>query len=967
MRLILRILFLIVFAMTATSPLFAQATFTAKTDFTTGANPYSVCIGDLNGDGLPDLAVTNDGGTTVSVFLNTTVPGASTPSFTAKTDFTTGTSPYSVCIGDLNGDGMPDLAVANYHSSTVSVFLNTTAPGASTPSFAAKTDFTTGAGPFSVCIGDLNGDGKPDLVVGNSASTTVSVLLNTTTPGASTPSFTAKTDFTTGTNPYSVCIGDLNGDGKPDLAVANNVSNTVSVFLNTTAPGASTPSFTAKTDFTTGTSPYSVCIGDLNGDGMPDLTVANRGAPPTVSVFLNTTTPGASTLSFAANTDFTTGTGAVSVCIGDLNGDGMPDLAVTNQGSNTVSVFLNITTPGASTPSFTAKTDFTTGTSPYSVCIGDLNGDGKSDLAVANQSSITVSVLLNTTVFGAAAPSFTATTNFNTGGASPYSVCIGDLNGDGKPDLVVPDQGSDLVSVYMNTTTPGANAPTFAAVAYFGTGSQPQSVCIGDLNGDGKPDIAVANSGTNTVSVLLNNTSPGVTTPSFSAKTDLTTDYYPSSICIGDLNGDGKPDLITANPGGSGPVSVLLNTTALGASTPSFSAKTSFTIGGAYSICIGDLNGDGKPDLVVGNQSGFAVSVLLNTTTPGASTPSFTAKTSVATGSFPFSVSMGDLNGDGKLDIATPNYGDGTVSVLLNTTTPGATTPSFTTHTDFTAGTYPCSVCIGDLNGDGKPDLVVASISSATESVFLNTTAPGATTPSFSAKTDFNTGYVPNFVCIGNLNGDGKPDLVTANKNDRTISVLLNNVNLPLPVELTSFTASANGSFVTLYWHTATEVKNYGFEIERASTLLAANWEKIGFVQGHGNSNSPKNYSFIDTNSVIGSVQYRLKQIDNDGSFKYSQIVEASFMKPDKFELSQNYPNPFNPTTTISYSLPKDSKVVLEVYNTIGQRVATLENGEMRAGNHNVEFNASQLASGIYFYKMQTNGFVSVKKLLLLK
>src|SRR3989338_4482613 len=156
-------------------------------------------------------------------------------SFSPKTDFTTGSDPYSVSIGDFNGDGKPDLAVANLNSNMVSVLLNTTTQGATTPSFTAKTDFSAGINPYSISSGDFNGDGKPDLAVTNINSDTVSVLLNTTTQGATTPSFTAKTDFTTGINPHSVSSGDFNGDGKTDMAVANINSDTVSVLLSTNA------------------------------------------------------------------------------------------------------------------------------------------------------------------------------------------------------------------------------------------------------------------------------------------------------------------------------------------------------------------------------------------------------------------------------------------------------------------------------------------------------------------------------------------------------------------------------------------------------------------------------------------------------------------------------------------------------------------------------------------------------------
>ncbi|MCY2986670.1 MAG: Ig-like domain-containing protein [Planctomycetota bacterium] len=186
----------------------------------------------------------------------------------------------------MNGDGRPDLAVASIASDNVSVLLNTSAPGAAVPSFAAQQNFATGGNPRSVTVGDLNGDGRPDLVVANENSSTVSVLLNTTAPGAAVPSFATQQNFATGANPRSVAVGDLNGDGRPDLAVANAYSNSVSVLLNTTVPGAATASFAAPQDFATGAFPFSVTVGDLNGDGRPDLAVAN-GESSNVSVLLN--------------------------------------------------------------------------------------------------------------------------------------------------------------------------------------------------------------------------------------------------------------------------------------------------------------------------------------------------------------------------------------------------------------------------------------------------------------------------------------------------------------------------------------------------------------------------------------------------------------------------------------------------------------------------------------------------------
>jgi hypothetical protein len=203
----------------------------------------------------------------------------------------------------------------------------------------------------------------------------------------------------------------------------------------------------------------------------------------------------------------------------------------------------------------------------------------------------------------------------------------------------------------------------------------------------------------------------------------------------------------------------------------------------------------------------------------------------------------------------------------------------------------------------------------------------------------------------------------------------------PLPVELTSFTAVTKGRGVELAWRTATEVNNYGFEIERMglnhrSIGSLDQWSKIGFVEGHGTTNAPKSYSFID-GSASGTVAYRLKQIDRDGSFEYSNQVEVTIAAPKEFVLMQNHPNPFNPATSIYYTLPLSGFVTLKVYGMLGKEVATLVNGMQDAGVHIVKFSAgggsafggdaSQLPSGIYFYTLRTNSFSATRKMILVK
>ena len=213
-----------------------------------------------------------------------------------------------------------------------------------------------------------------------------------------------------------------------------------------------------------------------------------------------------------------------------------------------------------------------------------------------------------------------------------------------------------------------------------------------------------------------------------------------------------------------------------------------------------------------------------------------------------------------------------------------------------------------------------------------------------------------------------------ANRPGSFTNAALSSGAAPLPVEISSFNASINHNQVTLNWVTASENNVHGFEVERTSstfetlTTATLDWQKIGFISGHGNSFIPISYTFEDNNFNSGKILYRLKLLDNDGSFRYSTTVEVSIGRPAAITLLQNFPNPFNPVTKIKFQIPNDnSRVTLRVFDFSGNEVAYLVNRVYPAGYYEVEFNAAGLASGVYLYKLTADQTTLVKKLIVLK
>jgi hypothetical protein len=310
------------------------------------------------------------------------------------------------------------------------------------------------------------------------------------------------------------------------------------------------------------------------------------------------------------------------------------------------------------------------------VAVADFNGDGKADVAGANELDNNVSILL-----GNGDGTFQAPVKYNAG-SSPQSVAVGDFNGDGKPDLVVTNTAGANMSVLL-----GNGDGTFQEAISYGAGSEPTFVVVGDFNGDGKADLATANYGSNNVSVLLGNGDG-----TFKAAVSYASGAGSVAVAVGDFNGDGVPDLVAANYGGN--VGVLL-----GNGDGTFQTVLNYAAGNSpYDLTVGDFNGDGKTDVAVANYAGNNVSVLL-----GNGKGAFAAEVYYAAGGGPISIASGDFNGDGKPDLAVANLVSNNVSLLI-----GNGDGTFRTAVNYLAGPGPTYVAVGGFNADGVEDLVVA-------------------------------------------------------------------------------------------------------------------------------------------------------------------------------------------------------------------------------------------------------------------
>lgn len=367
----------------------------------------------------------------------------------------------------------------------------------------AITPLATGDGPSDLEGTDLDGDGRPELILCNESAATLSLRLNTTSGSASTPSFASALTSGTATGPVALACADLDGDGRPDIVLVERDANQLSIFRNTSSLGSL--SIAAPISLALPSSPREIAFGDFNNDNRLDLATVSAGSSQ-FSIHLNlTVTPG--TLLFSARQDFSTGTSPRSLAIGDLNGDGRVDIAVANGSESFCSVYLNTTAQNAPSVAFPTREDLTTGSSPTEILISDFNADGAPELAVVVPGSARVLMFVNQTPFNASIPNLPFVDVYPVA-SGPTRLVISDYDRNGRPDFIILQGGARLATLYLNAIVSGpqsgfADFTDFVLGPDLGTGNAPLGPSSADLDGDARPDLSFVNQGDDTLSIYL--------------------------------------------------------------------------------------------------------------------------------------------------------------------------------------------------------------------------------------------------------------------------------------------------------------------------------------------------------------------------------------------------------------------------------------------------------------------------------
>lgn len=525
--------------------------------------------------------------------------------------------------GTFDGDGFDDVVVAG-RNGAVEVFLSN---GDGT--FATPVSYAVGSGPIhDVVVADFNGDGNLDIAATSSSPFLIGILM-----GVGDGTFSTVQTYPTAQQPFNLAVEDFNDDGILDLAVTNQ-SATVSIYLGNGSGGIGDGTFGTPTSFAASSSPRRIETGDFNGDGIVDLISKDSASGLTIQLGNGDGTfPSAiPTLDIGAN--FYT-----SKVTGDFNGDGIPDYAISSWRSPAViRIYSGNGSGGIGDGTVAPAVAFPVGT-PRDMALGDFNGDGVLDIAVASGGTTNgVSILLGTSTLGIPDGGFSAATVYPGGGTNPFGVVTADFNGDGILDVALANRDSDTVTVLLGTGTGGVGDGGFGAPVSYDVLEQPVKIVAADFNANGIIDLATANELSNNVGIML-----GVGDGTFGATTYFATGTGPDKITFGDFNGNGIIDLLTTN---DTTISILLGQDTAGVANGTFAAPVHYTVPSTPNeTIVGDFNGDLILDVAVATAS----SVLVFLGNGDGTLASPIAYSSI--GDLRGLVAV-DFDGDGVLDIA---------------------------------------------------------------------------------------------------------------------------------------------------------------------------------------------------------------------------------------------------------------------------------------------------------------------------
>ena len=545
---------------------------------------------------------------------------------------------------------------------------------------------------------------------------------------------------------------------------------------------------------------------------------------------------------------------------------------------------------------------------------------------------------------------------------STTDVKFADLNGDEKPELIAANGDNSFIPsvIYFNSEIGLSNTPGW--ISQDNDWTVGEALC--DIDDDGDLDLAFGNQGnsvipTKPICVFYNNGGTFSTVPNWFSADEMIT----NSVAFGDLDnqqlkykhleyfGDGTRYTF--------PLSLY----------PIYSIDTVLVdeqpyyeycydpISGWLSLGTTPLSGISvkisyryiaKGNLAASKWVNYESGVYFNNNGIINSLPGWT----VGNTQSQKGIVWADFDRDGYQDLAIS--GSGVQTVIYKNVNGTLTGPIWTSNS---VNTSAQELISSDIDRDGYPELAVVHFGSKRIEIFKNRAGALDTDPTWL----YIAGSSATSISFGDVNGDGALDLAVGTA--RTPVVVFLNQN-PVPVELISFTASVNDNNVILKWETGTETNNQGFQIQRSK---GGKFESIGFVPGYGTSTEPHTYSFNDKGLTGGEYQYRLNQIDLDGKNSFSKIINVEIITPDIFLLEQNFPNPFNSSTKIEYSIPQLSKVVIKVFDILGNEVETLVNKEKPAGTYEITYNAESLPSGIYFYQLEAGDLIQTKKMVLMK